>query len=89
IAALRWVQANIARFGGDPANVTIFGESAGAQDVGLLLAAPQTRGLFSRAILQSGTPAFGQTWRPLAEALRLGDQLDTLLGTDGSLPPLR
>jgi para-nitrobenzyl esterase len=43
IAALRWVQANIARFGGDPAQVTIFGESAGAQDVGLLLAAPKQR----------------------------------------------
>jgi len=81
IAALRWVQANIARFGGDPANVTIFGESAGAQDVGLLLAAPQTRGLFARAILQSGTPSFGLAWRPLPEALRLGDQLDAVLGT--------
>lgn len=89
IAALRWVQANIARFGGDPANVTIFGESAGAQDVGLLLAAPQTQGLFARAILQSGTPSFGLAWRPLPEALRLGDQLDALLGTDGSIAPLR
>ncbi|WP_408590334.1 carboxylesterase/lipase family protein [Novosphingobium sp.] len=89
IAALRWIQANIARFGGDPANVTIFGESAGGQDVGLLLASPMTRGLFARAILQSGTPSFGLSWRPLAEALRLGDQLDAVLGTDGSLPPLR
>jgi para-nitrobenzyl esterase len=89
IAALRWVQANIAQFGGDPANVTLFGESAGAQDVGLLLAAPETKGLFARAILQSGTPSFGLSWRPLAEALRLGDQLDALLGTDGSIAPLR
>lgn len=89
IAALRWVQANIARFGGDPANVTIFGESAGAQDVGLLLAAPDARGLFARAILQSGTPSFGLSWRPLNQALRLGDQLDAVLGTDGSAEPLR
>jgi para-nitrobenzyl esterase len=89
IAALRWVQANIARFGGDPAQVTIFGESAGAQDVGLLLAAPETKGLFARAILQSGTPSFGLSWRPLNEALRLGDQLDAVMGTDGSIAPLR
>lgn len=89
IAALRWVQANIARFGGDLANVTIFGESAGAQDVGLLLAAPETRGLFTRAILESGTPSFGLTWRPLDQALRLGDQLDAVLGTGGGIAPLR
>jgi hypothetical protein len=87
IAALRWVQANIARFGGDPANVTIFGESAGAQDVGLLLAAPETKGLFARAILESGTPSFGLSWRPLDQALRLGDQLDAVLGTGGGIAP--
>ena len=54
IAGLQWVQSNIAAFGGDPANVTIFGESAGGQDVFALLAAPQARGLFHRAIAQSG-----------------------------------
>lgn len=89
IAALRWVQANIAHFGGDPAQVTIFGESAGAQDVGLLMAAPETKGLFARAILQSGTPSFGLSWRPLNEALRLGDQLDAVMGTNGTIAPLR
>jgi para-nitrobenzyl esterase len=89
IAALRWVQANIARFGGDPANVTIFGESAGAQDVGLLLASPATQGLFARAILQSGTPQFGLPARPLDQALRLGDQLDAWLGTGGQVDRLR
>jgi para-nitrobenzyl esterase len=54
IAALEWVRANVARFGGDPANVTIFGESAGSAAVATLLAMPAARGLFRRAIMQSG-----------------------------------
>lgn len=83
IAALRWVQENIARFGGDPANVTIFGESAGAQDVSLLLAAPQARGLFVKAIMQSGTPGFGMPPRPLEEALAIGDQLAAMISVKG------
>ncbi|NMN04480.1 MULTISPECIES: carboxylesterase family protein [unclassified Novosphingobium] len=89
IAALRWIKANVARFGGDPDRIMIFGESAGAEDVGYLLASPQTRGLFAAAALQSGTPGFGLPPRPLDEALRLGDQLDAVLGTDGSAAPLR
>lgn len=83
LAALRWVRANIARFGGDPANVTIFGESAGAQDVSLLLAAPASRGLFARAILQSGTPGFGMPPRTRAEGFALGDQASRLVGAKG------
>lgn len=55
IAALRWVRTNIAAFGGDPENVTVFGESAGARNVLSLMAAPQAQGLFQRAIVQSGS----------------------------------
>lgn len=59
IEALRWVQANISAFGGDPTNVTIFGESAGGGSVFALLAAPAADGLYSKAIVESGVPGFG------------------------------
>jgi para-nitrobenzyl esterase len=89
IAALRWIRANIARFGGDPDNVTIAGESAGSQDVSLLLAAPAARGLFRNAIMESGTPAFGTSFRSLEEAERTGEEADDLLGAGGDLGKLR
>ena len=55
IAALKWVRDNIAQFGGDPANVTIFGQSAGAVDVNVLMTSPQAQGLFHKVIAESGT----------------------------------
>lgn len=55
IAALQWVRENIAAFGGDPGNVTIFGESAGGMSVGVLLSMPCAEGLFRHAIVESGT----------------------------------
>lgn len=56
LAALRWVHENIAAFGGDPQNVTVFGESAGGNAVTTLMAVPDARGLFARAIAQSPPP---------------------------------
>ncbi len=54
VHALKWVNANIARFGGDPANVTVFGQSGGGRKVATLLAMPSAKGLFHRAIIESG-----------------------------------
>jgi para-nitrobenzyl esterase len=82
-AALRWVQANIARFGGDPANVTIYGESAGAQDVGLQMLSPGAKGLFAKAIAESGTAGFGVPPRSLAHSERIGV---TILEKAGARP---
>jgi para-nitrobenzyl esterase len=73
IAALRWVHENIAKFGGDPDRVTLFGQSAGAQDTGLLMTSPLSKGLFQRAITESGTVLVrGPVMRVRAEAEHAG-----------------
>lgn len=74
VAALKWIQNNISAFGGDPGNVTIFGQSSGAGNVNKLLASPRTKGLFHRAILQSGSAyTFGKT-TPLEQVEHQGQQ---------------
>jgi len=78
IAALEWVQENIAAFGGDADNVTIFGESGGGRKVLSLMASPEASGLFHRAISQSGTLI--PDTRSLANAEAIGSELQTNLG---------
>lgn len=69
VAALEWVRDNIERFGGDPGNITVFGVSAGGMSIGTLSAMPAAKGLFHRAILQSGAC---QTVQPLEMSNRVG-----------------
>src|SRR5215472_16849189 len=78
IAALEWVRDNIGAFGGDPANVTIFGESAGAMSVITLLSLPRAEGLFTKVIAQSGA---AQAAADAADAALVTAELGEALGT--------
>jgi para-nitrobenzyl esterase len=81
MAALRWVKANVASFGGDPGNVTVFGESAGGISVLALMASPQARGLFQKAIVESG--AFPRPMASIASVETLGGEFAKSHGIDG------
>uniref|UniRef100_A0A8C7Z729 Carboxylic ester hydrolase n=1 Tax=Oryzias sinensis TaxID=183150 RepID=A0A8C7Z729_9TELE len=86
--ALQWVQNNIASFGGDPRQVTIFGESAGGASVGYHLLSPGSRPLFTRAILQSGVPNCPWASVTYAEARRRATHLANAVGCNGGLTVL-
>jgi para-nitrobenzyl esterase len=87
LAALRWVKANIAKFGGDPHQVTVFGQSAGAHDIGVLLTSPLSKGLIARAIEESGTVTiFGAAIPTLADAEQNGKKLTASLQAPDANP---
>ncbi|HVS77140.1 MAG TPA: carboxylesterase family protein [Steroidobacteraceae bacterium] len=98
IAALQWVRRNAAAFGGDPRNVTIFGESAGGMSVNALLMSPLARGLFAKAIIESGAgsdnmyplrPLAGSAQSAQAMGLRLARHLGVAGAGAGALARLR
>jgi len=89
IAALKWVQKNIAAFSGDPDNVTIWGYSGGSAKVICLMASPLAKGLFHKAICESGTPTTDIFMpRPMKETEALGEKVFAKLGVDKAADPL-
>lgn len=90
VAALEWVRENVAAFGGEPGNVTVFGQSAGGMSVGALLTMPRARGLFRRAIVQSGNVPHANS---SATARRIAARMAEALGVEptrealAALPP--
>jgi para-nitrobenzyl esterase len=88
IASLMWVQNNIAAFGGNPDNVTIFGESGGGAKVSIMMSSPLAEGLFHRAICESGTALTILLSKPLADIEKSGKELFEKLGIDSAVDPL-
>ncbi|MGA9585973.1 MAG: carboxylesterase family protein [Terracidiphilus sp.] len=91
ILALHWVRDNIAKFGGDVNNITVFGQSAGAMDTSMLMTSPLGKGLFQKALAESGA-AFTAPLLPLANAEQAGARLARAIGAaegDGQIRELR
>src|SRR5690606_27339231 len=84
IAALEWVRRNVEQFGGDPDNVTIFGESAGGFSVHFLMTSPRAQGLFHKAIVQSGGGRGMPGLTPFADAEARGVEIAQSLGVEGT-----
>lgn len=80
IRALKWIKKNIANFGGNPNKVTIFGQSAGAESIAIMMASPHGAGLFQQAIIQS--EPWSVPYRTLPEAKRFGDKLAKTVGCE-------
>lgn len=89
IAAIEWVRDNAEAFGGDPDQITVFGESAGSMSVTTMMAAPSARGLFQRAIAQSGAPLVATAQEAAATAERVIDALGVTPAELGEVPAER